>query len=142
VAPNETATPRLVVVAVIAFLVAIIVIGRLGSETKQWEPSGFAPRNATIVETPGPKDCMGSELPDETYLNIYRLGTYIRDEADTSLPEGATNTGWHEGNRQLWIGPTLPVEEMFDRDTVSPDAAYVVSSEGVERWPLKVVYCI
>jgi hypothetical protein len=143
---NETVSTRLVVVAAIAFLVAVIVVGNwasthLGSETKRWEPTGFAPRNAEITEAPGPEDCMGSTMPDETYLNIYRLGTYVRDDADTTLPEGATYTGWHAGGRQLWIDSSLPVEAMFDRDTIPPGAVYVVSSEGVERWPRLEVFC-
>jgi hypothetical protein len=54
--------------------------GASGIGDEEWEPSGFAPRNATIIETPDPGDCMGSTMPDETYLNIYRL---VRTSATT-----------------------------------------------------------
>jgi hypothetical protein len=45
--------------------------------------------------------------------------------ADATLPEGATDTGWRRGGRQLWIGP-------------ENEAAYMVSlddPDDVERWP-------
>ena len=51
------------------------------------------------------------------------LRTTFADEA--KLPEGATDTGWRRGDRQLWIGP-------------DKEAAYPVSlddAHDVERWP-------
>jgi DNA-binding response OmpR family regulator len=51
------------------------------------------------------------------------LRTTFSDEA--TLPEGATDTGWRRGGRQLWIGP-------------DNEAAYLVSlddAHDVERWP-------
>jgi hypothetical protein len=44
---------------------------------------------------------------------------------DATLPEGATDTGWRRGGRQMWIGP-------------ENEAAYLVSiddADDVERWP-------
>jgi hypothetical protein len=137
---------QVVVVATVASLIGVIIVGNwasshLGSETTRWDPTSFAPRNAEITEHPGPEDCMGSPMPDETYLDIYRLGTYVRDDADATLPDGAINTGWHAGGRQLWIEPSIPADATFERDTIPPDAVYVVSAEGVERWLRKVAFC-
>jgi hypothetical protein len=53
---------------------------------------------------------------------------------DASLPEGATDTGWRRGGRQLWIGP-------------ENEAAYLVSiddADDIERWPAakQPLWCI
>ncbi len=90
----------------------------------------------------------GSEHCDETDITYVLVGPeqtadwYVSDTrgrdgddfsgllrttfSDTArLPKGATDTGWHRGGRQLWIGP-------------DQEAAYLVSlddAHDVERWP-------
>jgi hypothetical protein len=88
----------------------------------------------------------GSEHCDTTHITFLLLGPklspatdwYVSDSGDAfpgllrttfsgdaTLPEGATDTGWRRGGRQLWIGP-------------EKEAAYLVSlddADDVERWP-------
>jgi hypothetical protein len=48
-------------------------------------------------------------------------------DADATLPTDATFTGWRDGDRELWAEP----REGDGR----PTSVYVVSPDGVERWP-------
>jgi hypothetical protein len=43
--------------------------------------------------------------------------------ANATLPSGARDTGFRQGERELWLDPT------------DDSAVYVKSSAGVERWP-------
>jgi hypothetical protein len=54
---------------------------------------------------------------------IFREFLGGRYEASSSLPAEATDTGWHRGGKELWIGPQAR-------------AAYLVARGRVERWPV------
>jgi hypothetical protein len=51
-------------------------------------------------------------------------------ETDAELPTGATSTGYHHGEWELWIIPS------DDR------SVYLVSSDRVERWPSGGAGCV
>ena len=106
-----------------------------------WEDeSGRRVPVTTIQSLKGSEHCDTTDItfllvgPEETadwYVSDTRahegfsglLRTTFSDKA--RLPEGATDTGWRRGGRQLWIGP-------------DQEAAYLVSlddAHDVERWP-------
>jgi hypothetical protein len=112
-----------------------------GLEIGVWEDeSGRRVPVTSIQSLKGSEHCDTTEItfllvgPEETadwYVSDTRahadfsglLRTTFSD--DVGLPEGATDTGWRRGGRQLWIGP-------------ENEAAYLVSlddADDVERWP-------
>ena len=110
------------------------------------------PYKGGVIEQPGPEH---RQQQDETFLTVWggkdmreAWGggplTFIASDTDAALPEGATFTGWHDGERELWIAPNVPPALYgFPADTGEPaQAVYVVSPEGVERWQRYDVYCI
>lgn len=63
---------------------------------------------------------------DDNDLTIELDVTY---DADASLPPDAQYTGWHSGERQLWVSDS-------DRDELGPYLnVYVMTPDGVHRWP-------
>ena len=67
--------------------------------------------------------------------NASQMRQYIRDprdavglesgmDIDTELPDGATDTGYRNGNVELWLGPAGGDEAIF-----------LVFSDHTERWP-------
>lgn len=86
-----------------------------GAEHCGWQDITFVP--------------LGSEEKADQYVRDTsgELDDYLRTsyDADASLPDGATDTGFHRAGRQLWLG-------------VGHGAAYLVSlhdAADVERWP-------
>jgi hypothetical protein len=59
----------------------------------------------------------------------------VRDEFETTssydsnaeLPDDAVDTGWRDGDRGLWVDASV--------DQFGPLNIYIVSDNGVERWP-------
>jgi hypothetical protein len=77
----------------------------------------------------------------ETFI-AYRRGQFLQDEdnglasqggvryeGDASLPSDARYTGWHSGQRQLWLSPSDREENGLYLNI------YVVTSVAVQRWP-------
>ena len=85
----------------------------------------------TLSETHGASHC---DWESVTWLRLDGV-SYLRDpldrlefelivpfEPDATLPDGARSTGYHEGGRTIWQAD-------------DPSVIYVVTEDGVERWP-------
>lgn len=94
-----------------------------------------------LDETAGPEHC---NWDSATFLH-FRGEIYVRDlegvfgpddlaeggyDPGAELPPGAVFTGFRERDRELW---TSPLE--------GGAAVYVVTPDGVERWPRLLVGC-
>jgi hypothetical protein len=118
----------------------------------EWDYEGPPDRpTMQVTEGPGPEHC---DQQDRTDLWISKVGTYVRHVEDTLvsvspltsgddvvLPGGAAYTGWHSGERQLWIDMTAYPSWYMPKGE-HPDAIYIVSPSGVEWWSVLTVFCI
>jgi hypothetical protein len=86
----------------------------------------------------------GGSCLDGTTLLRYKGHQYLRDpdhrvdrdlarpfEPSVELSSDAQFTGFHEGERELWVRP-------LDQGT----AVYVVTPQGTERWPVLTLGCV
>ena len=56
-------------------------------------------------------------------IGVLRADTVRAYDGHATLPKAARSTGYHEGGRTIW------------RVATDHDSIYVVTSDGVERWP-------
>ena len=125
--PTKIAVVALLVVGAVAF----ILVRYSGSSTIHWETSGHVGPEVTVIEHTGSKAC-GWE--GETFLDIRRVDTYVRDPDNTWGPISVPVL--------FEADASVPPELLLHRDSASPEAVYVVSPDGVERWPRVDVMCM
>jgi hypothetical protein len=92
------------------------------------------PRRIQVDQWQGASHC---GWQDTTFLD-YDGYSYVRDTGDRfggtpvsyaegiQLPASARDTGWRDGNRELWVAPD---------SARGPTSVYVVAGDLVERWP-------
>jgi hypothetical protein len=110
--------------------------GAHGNDVTDWETSRPHPKSETVFEGKGSEHCGWQDL---TFLS-WNSRSFVRDvngklskytpvpvEADATTAPGSTFTGWHDGQRELWTDPRS--------DKNGPLSIYIVSPDGVERWP-------
>jgi hypothetical protein len=101
-----------------------------------WETSRPHPKSETVFEGKGSEHCGWEDLTFLSWNSRSFVRSFVRDvngelaaytvvpfEAHATPPAGATFTGWYDGQRQLWNDPDVLA------------SIYVVSPDGVERWP-------
>jgi hypothetical protein len=145
--------PGVFATLVVSLPILVIAVGNTAPTVTWWEhdgiPTSADPNENYVAEVRNPSSCGTGNM---AHLAVRGVGTFVQGpdhnalyapsyEADTTLPRGATFTGWHAGERELWIGPDasrqwqLGATVGLDAGLKPPDAIYVVSPWGVERWP-------
>jgi len=121
-----------ILIAVTALVLTGLVVRHVIDQPR-WRLNGRTlPYRQQVHEYTGPKHCGWN---DTTFLSFDR-GTFVRDvrgrfstsvafEPDSTLPAGATDTGWRDGGRSLWI----------PGGSDTPSSVYIVDGDSVERWP-------
>jgi hypothetical protein len=121
---------------VIAIVVIAASLGTCSSRVTWVDEKG-----QRIAEYPGAEHCNWQEAR----MLDFRRHAFVRDpdgifgseelampfEASSRLPNDAVDTGYREGGRELWRGAST-----------WPDAVFVISDGGVERWPRLIVGCV
>ncbi len=153
-AEGFSGVPGIVKIRILAVLIAsmpvvIIAVGNLRPPVTWWEhegiPTSADPNENHIAEVHDPASC----VEDATVLAVRGVGTFANGsmplgspsfEPDAKLPDGATFTGWYAGERELWVETSVSQGRQTTEVPVGfgltpPDAVYVVSPWGVERWP-------
>jgi hypothetical protein len=123
-----------------AVLIFLSLAGYCGPP--RWvDRTGKVPPASVLKQTRGLEHCDW----ESTTLLRYRRVWYVRDpdgvlpaggtalsyDPRSDLPPDAVDTGYREGDRELWTSPS-----------VGRDAVYIVTSEGVERWPRFTAACM
>lgn len=146
-------------------VLGFVVPGLLGSACTEGPTVSDGPLAAGSVWCKDGVGCSGSEFEragipyehlgaehcgwqSETFIAFER-GQYLQDEdndladqsgirydADSSLPLDARFTGWHSGTRQLWLSDHDREENGLYLDI------YVVTPDGVQRWPRLDLGCV
>jgi hypothetical protein len=134
--------------------VVVIVVGNMAQPVTWWEheaiPTSDDPNENYIAEVLDPP--AASCVEDATVLAVKGVGTFVNSsklksldspsfDPDAMLPDRAVFTGWFAGERELWVETsasrgrqTMEVPVGFGPG-LPPDAVYIVSPWGVERWP-------
>jgi hypothetical protein len=132
------------VVAALIVLAAILGVSivRHVFFSPDWRLNGEkVPGRAQVDQFQGASHCGWQSV---TFLD-YNGQAYVRDTEGRftgtpvsyaegiELPATATDTGWRDGGRELWVGPDTPE---------GPTSVYVVEGDSVERWPRFNTGCI
>jgi hypothetical protein len=110
-------------------------IGLTGRMLVWADASGNTAHTSALVALPGPRHC---QWESAIWLDVRldgREGWYVRDPEgvlesfvdepyleSTTMPAGATDSGFHAGELSLWWGP-------------DDSAVYMVVGDSIERWP-------
>jgi hypothetical protein len=140
-ASRRSANIKLAAVGLLLVLATIAVLAAVKSK-RDGQANGPHLFASKITEGGGAGHCGWQDI---TFLFAARdrlVGTYVRDltgefmeitpvafEANATLPTSAVFTGWRDGDRELWVAPAV-------RPDRAPDSVYIVSPDGIERWPL------
>lgn len=92
------------------------------------------PRQIQVDEWKGSSHCGWQDITFLTYGARYVRDTTGRFEGSTpvsyaegiELPALARDTGWRDGDRELWVGP---------EGATGPTSVFVVDGDEIERWP-------
>jgi hypothetical protein len=125
-------------------------VGRVGAASA-WCKDGVGCSGSKFERAEVPYEHFGPEhcgWQSETFIAFER-GQYLQDgdndlagqsgiryEADSSLPLDARYTGWQSGSRQLWLSD-------HDREESGMYLnIYVVTQDGIQRWPRLDLVCV
>ena len=113
---------------------------RFGHSATSWVTSRERAKSEAVFEGRGSEHCDWQDLTFLSWNSRSFVRSFVRDvngklskytpvpfEADATTPPGSTFTGWHDGQRELWTDPRS--------DKNGPLSIYIVSPDGVERWP-------